>query len=47
MAMKIYIVNGRQCWYHEGEQPEGAEEVKPRKKARTVQNKSREDAETK
>ena len=43
MAMKIYrLPNGREAWFHPGDEPEGAEEIKPKRKARTVENKSRE-----
>ena len=31
--MKRYMVNGAEFWYHEGDQPEGAIEIKAEKPA--------------
>ena len=31
--MKLYTINGRQCWYWPQDAPEGAEEVKAKAKA--------------
>lgn len=38
--LKRYIVNGMEFQYEEGEQPAGAVEVKPEKKAAEPQNKA-------
>lgn len=46
MAMKRYEYNGFTYWFHEGEQPEGAKEVKPATKGRKAANKAA-DAEAK
>lgn len=38
--LKRYIVNGLEFQYEEGEQPKGAVEVRPEKKAAAPQNKA-------
>ena len=38
--LKQYIVNGKQFQYEEGEQPEGAVELMPKKKAVEPSNKA-------
>ena len=50
--LKQYVINGKQYQYEEGEQPEGAMELKvkakePKNKARTTKNKTRKKAEAK
>lgn len=47
--LKQYVINGKQYQFEEGEQPEGAVELKakteePKNKARTARNKSRKEA---
>ena len=39
-VLKRYIINGMEFQYEEGEQPEGAVELKPKEKAAEPQNKA-------
>ena len=48
--LKIYIINGKEWQYEEGEQPKGAVEVKPaetKEKKKTPANKSRKEPKNK